>query len=227
VICARSRVSLTCRVSDEVPASPPFGEAGITVEYMGNQTGDALTRAEAALVAEQTKTERRERELLDRIAAGLPSAVDGIARRVAEAQPEITRQLGSGGIRVLRAELAEKAAQLATEVRAAQISWPLEQSVRYGEVPTRHVDAALFSYLHGRRMDVLVEVLHSHGFAIRGDGEHGAQNLVNPHDLYREEWLSPLAEARAALASAESRVRTAQQSDADAAVQSIWDGSQK
>jgi hypothetical protein len=194
---------------------------------VSDQTGDVLARAETGLAAEQTKTERCERELLDRIAAGLPGAVDGIARRAAESQPEVTRQLGSGGIRALRAELAEKADLLATEIRAAQINWPREQSVRYGEVPTRHLDAALFRYLHGRRMDLLVEVLHSHGFAIRGDGEDGAQNLVNPHDLYREEWLSPLAEARTTLASAESRVRAAQQADADAVVRSIWDGSQK
>ena len=207
--------------------SASYREAGTTVEYMSDQTGDALARAEAGLAAEQTNSKRRERELLDRIAAGLPGAIDGIARRAAESQPEVTRQLGSSGIRALRAELAEKAGQRAPAIGAAQISWPLEQSVRYGEAPTRHLDAALFSYLHGRRMDVLVEVLHRHGFAIRGDGKHGAQHLVNPHDLYREEWLSPLAEARTALASAESRVRAAQQSDTDAAVQSIWDGSQK
>ena len=99
--------------------------------------------------------------------------------------------------------------------------------MQYGEVPTRQLDAALFSYSHGRRMDVLVEVLPSHGFAIRDDGQHGAQNLLNPHDMYREEWLSPLAEARTAPASAESSVRAAQQSDTDAAIESIWDGSQK
>lgn len=193
---------------------------------MSDHTGEVLTSAEAALAAEQTNTERCERELLDRIAAGLPSAVDGIARRAAESQPEVTRQLGIDGIRALRAELAEKADQLATDIRAAQISWPSEQSVRYGEVPTRHLDAALFRYLHGGRMDVLVEVLHSHGFAIRKDGEQDAQDLINPHDLYRAGWLSPLAEARTSLASAESRVRAAKQSDADADVQSIWDASQ-
>lgn len=194
---------------------------------MSDQTGDALERAEAALAVEQSKTERCERELLDRIAAGLPSAVDGIARRAAQSQPEVTKQLGSGGIRALRSELADKAEQLATDVRAAQISWPHAQSVRYGEVPTRHLDAALFSYLHGRRMDVLVEVLHRHGFSVRDDGEHGAQDLINPHDLYRAEWLSPLAEAGTTLASSESRVRAVKRSDADDAVRSIWDGSQK
>jgi hypothetical protein len=194
---------------------------------MSDQTDDTLARAEAVLAAEQTKTERYERELLDRIASGVPTAVDGIAKRAAESQPDVTRQLGSDGIRAMRAELAEKALQLATEIRTAQISWPLEQSVRYGEVGTRHLDAALFSYLHGRRMDVLVEVLQSHGFAIRGDGEPGAQDLINPHDLYHETWLAPLSEARITLAAAESEVRAAKQSDADAAVQEIWDGSQK
>src|SRR6188472_4542317 len=118
---------------------------------MGDQTADALARAEAVLAAEQTKTESAERELLHRIAAGVPGAVDGVAKRVAESQPEVTRQLGSDGIRAMRAELADQANQLATEIRTAQISWPLEQSVRYGETRTRHLDAALFRYLHGRR----------------------------------------------------------------------------
>lgn len=76
-------------------------------------------------------------------------------------------------------------------------------------------------------MDVLVEVLHRHGFATRDDGEHGAQDLINPHDLYREGQLSPLAKARTTLASSESSVRAAQHSDADAAVRSIWDRSQE
>jgi hypothetical protein len=192
---------------------------------MSDQTGDARARAEEVLAAEQAKTERLERELLDRIAAGVPTAVDGIAKRAAEAQPEVTRQLGSGGIRAMRAELAEKANELATEIRKAQISWPVEQSVRYGEVATRHLDAALFGYLHGPRMDPLVEVLRSHGFAVSSDGGHGAQDLINPHDLYNEAWLSPLTEARTTLSVAESRVRAVQQSDDDAAVRSIWDSS--
>jgi hypothetical protein len=193
---------------------------------MGDQTADAL-RAEAALAVAQTNTERLERELLDRIAAGVPSAVDGIAKAAAESQPDVTQQLGSGGIRALRAELAEKARQLATDIRTAQISWAPERPVRYGEAPTRHLDAALFSYLHGRRMEALVEVLHSHGFAVRGEGEHGAQDLINPHDLYREGWLSPLAEARTTLAAAQSSVWATKQRDADEAVRSIWEGSEE
>jgi hypothetical protein len=192
---------------------------------MGDQTADALARAEAVLAAEQTKTESAERELLHRIAAGVPGAVDGVAKRVAESQPEVTRQLGSDGIRAMRAELADQANQLATEIRTAQISWPLEQSVRYGETRTRHLDAALFRYLHGRRMNALVEVLHNHGFAIRSDGERGAQDLINPHDLYHERWLSSLAEARTALSLAESRLRSAKQSDSEEALRSIWEGS--
>jgi hypothetical protein len=199
----------------------------ITVEDMGDQTTDALARAEAALAAAQTKTEHLERELLHRIAAEVPSAVDSIAKGVAESQPEVTRRLGSDGIRAMRAELAEKANQLATEIRTAQINWPLEQPVRYGEARTRHLDAALFSYLHGRRMDALVDVLRSHGFAIRGEGEHGAQDLINPHDLYHERWLSALAEARTALAATQSSLRAMMQRDADAAVRSIWDASEE
>jgi hypothetical protein len=192
---------------------------------MSEQPGEALGRAEAALAAAQAKTERLEGELLDRIASGAPTAVDGIAKRVAESQPEVTRQLGSDGIRAMRAELAETALQLGAEIRTAQISWPVDQSVRYGEVRVRHVDAALFGYLHGPRMDSLVEVLQRHGFAIRADGAQGAQELVNPRDLYDEGWLSPLTEARSALSVIESRLRDAKQSDADAAVRSIWDGS--
>jgi hypothetical protein len=194
---------------------------------MGDQTGQARGRAETALVAEQAKTDRLERELLDRVAAGVPAAVDGIARRVAESQPDVTRQLGSDGIRAMRAELADAAGRLAADIRTAQISWPVAQPVRYGEVPVRHLDAALFGYLHGARMDAVVEVFASHGFAIRRDGGHGAQDLVNPRDLYDEGWLSALAEARTSLAAIESRLEAAKQSDVDAAVRSIWEGSEK
>jgi hypothetical protein len=211
----------------EAPASTPFVESAVTVEIMSEQTGEALGRAEAALAAEQAKTDRLEVEVLDRIAAGVPTAVDGIAKRVAESQPEITRQLGSDGVRAMRADLAEAAIHLAAEIRTAEISWPVDQSVRYGEVAVRHLDGALFGYLHGPRMDALVEVLQSHGFAIRGDGEQGAQDLVNPHDLYDEGWLTPLAGARTTLAAIESSVRAAKQSEVDAAVRSIWDGSEK
>ena len=210
-----------------VPASTPFVDSAVTVEIMSDQTGEALRAAEAVLAAEQAKTDRLEAEVLDRIARGVPTAVDGIAKRVAESQPEITRQLGSVGVKAMRADLAEAANQLAAEIRTAEIAWPGEQSVRYGEVAVRHVDAALFGYLHGPRMDALVEVLQRHGFAKRGDGEHGAQDLVNPHDLYDEGWLSPLAGARTALSAIESRVRAAKQSETDAAVRSIWDDSEK
>ena len=200
---------------------------GITVEDMSDSTGDARRSAEEGLAAEHAETERQERELLDRIAANVSTAVDSVARRAAESQPEVTRHLGSDGIRAMRAELEDRAIQLATEIRGAQIIWPFVQSVRYGEVATRHLDAALFSYLHGPRMDALVEVLRRHGFAASRDGEHGAQDLVNPHDLYDERWLAPLAEAGTAQSLAEARVRAASQSDDDAAVRSIWDHSQE
>jgi hypothetical protein len=196
---------------------------------MSDPTGDALAGAHAALATEQEETERLEQELLDRIAQGVPTAVDGIARRASESQPEITRRLGSDGISAMRKELADNAVALATEIRSArsEISWPVENSVRYGEVATRHVDAALFGWLHGRRMDTLAEVLRTSGFATRGKDGEGAQDLVNPRDLYSEGWLAPVAEALSISAAAESRVQVAQQRDDDATVRSIWDGSQK
>lgn len=52
---------------------------------MSDQTGDPLAEAQAGLATEQTKC--RERALLDRIAVGLPGAIDGIARRTAEPHP--------------------------------------------------------------------------------------------------------------------------------------------
>jgi hypothetical protein len=194
---------------------------------MSDQTGGGLARAEAALAAERTRSEHLERELLHRIAAGVPSVVDSIAKSAAESQPEVTRRLGSDGIRAMRAELAQKADRLAAEIRTGRITWPLEQPVRYGEARTRHLDAALFSFLHGRRMDDVVEVLRSHGFATRSDGERGPQDLLNPHALYDEPWLSALAEARTSLAAAQSGLRDMEQREADAAVRSIWDDSEE
>jgi hypothetical protein len=194
---------------------------------MSDQTHGPLARAEAGAEAERARSERLAQELLDRIAAGVPAAVDAIARRAAEAQPDVTRKLGSEGIRAMRGELAERSAGLAGEIRAAsaEIEWPLEEAVRYGEVRTRHLDAALFRYLHGPRMNAIAEVLQDHGYGTAGDGATPAQELINPHDLYVEQWLSPLAEARTSLSVAENSVRAAQQTDDQATVRSIWDRS--
>jgi hypothetical protein len=194
---------------------------------MSDQTRGALDLATARAEAARVASDRLGQELLERIASGIPARIDGIAKRTAESQPEVTKQLGSEGIRTMRAELADKAGALATEVRGAAraISWPSEQSLRYGEVRTRHLDGALFSYLHGGRMNVFAEVLESHGFAIYGDSAARAQDVVNPHQLYSEQWLSDLADARTALSAAQAQVRDAQRTDDESSVQTIWDGS--
>jgi hypothetical protein len=194
---------------------------------MSEQTRGALEQATARAEAARVSSDRAGQALLDQIASGIPARIDGIAKRAAEAQPEVTRQLGSEGIRAMRAELAERAGALATEVRgaASEISWPSEQSLRYGEVRTRHLDAALFSYLHGGRMNVFAEVLQSHGFAIYGDTTRRAQDVVNPHELYSEQWLSAFADARTALSAAQLQVRDAQRTHDESSVQTIWDGS--
>jgi hypothetical protein len=194
---------------------------------MSDQTKGAWDRATASAEVARTTSDRLEQELLDHIAAGIPARVDAIAKGAAEREPDVTRQLGSDGIRAMRAELAEKATALAAEVRAAssQISWPAEEALRYGEVRTRHLDAALFGYLHGQRMESIAEVLQSHGYAIYGDSTQPSQDVVNPHDFYSEQWLAPLAEARTSLSVAQGRVGDAKQVDDQASVRSIWDGS--
>jgi hypothetical protein len=74
-------------------------------------------------------------------------------------------------------------------------------------------------------MNVFAEVLESHGFAIYGDSARRAQDVVNPHQLYSEQWLSALADARTALSAAQAQVRDAQRTDDESSVQTIWDRS--
>ena len=194
---------------------------------MSDQTRGTWDRATASAEAAQVTSDRLEQELLDHIASGIPARVDGIAKRAAEREPDVTRRLGVEGIRAMRAELAEKATALAAEVRSAgpEIAWPAEEALRYGEVRTRHLDSALFGYLHGQRMESIAEVMERHGFAIYGDSTQRTQDVVNPHDFYSEQWLAPLAEARTSLSAAQLRVADAKQVDDQASVRSIWDGS--
>ena len=194
---------------------------------MSDQTLGDVQRATATAEAERVKSEGLKQELLDRIAAGIPARIDSLAKHTAESEPEVTRQLGSEGIRAMRTELAEKAGELAADVRSATaaINWPNEESLRYGEARTRHLDAALFNYLHGQRLGAIAQVLKSKGFAIHDDNARQAQGIINPQDLYSQQWLAPLADARSSLSAAEARVRSAKQADDEATIKSIWEGS--
>jgi hypothetical protein len=194
---------------------------------MSDQTRGAWDRASATAEEARVTSDRIEQELLHHIAVGIPARVDAIAKRAAEREPDVTRHLGSEGIRAMRAELAQAASALADDIRAAatQITWPAEEALRYGEVRTRQLDAALFGYLHGPRMESIADVLQTHGYAIYGDGTQRTQDVVNPHDFYSEQWLAPLAEARTNLSLAQGRVGDAKTVDDQASVRSIWDGS--
>jgi hypothetical protein len=97
--------------------------------------------------------------VLESIARDIPKYVDGLAKKEAQKQPDVARQLGSVGVKDLRKELAEAAAPLASEIEAAngQINWLGTQR------GARDVRSALFDFMYGPRVNRIAAILKRHG----------------------------------------------------------------
>lgn len=124
--------------------------------------------ATTAFAAERTKSDARTRECLDAVADGIRSAVDRLAKGVAQAQPDVTKNLGAAGVKALRDELATEAAELAEYVRAGaeKIEWPNRDS-EWSKVDPRKVHSALFKFMYGSPVNRVGEVFGRHGYEIR------------------------------------------------------------
>jgi len=182
------------------------------------------TVQEALAAASQLRKEadHQKNECLTQVAAGLPGKVDELAKRVAHAEPEITKALGKEGVDQLRTELSHEAALLAADIQGAanEIEWPMPQS-DLAKVDARKIHSALFNYMYGRRVDTLASVFKRHGYSIR-DSNSQRQGLVLPQSLYEEDKFGPVAGALTALAQAESRVSRANAADDSSTVDDIW-----
>lgn len=180
---------------------------------------------EALVAASQLREEadQQKNECLTQVAEGLPDKVDGLAKRVAHAEPEVTKARGKEGIEQLRTELAHEAALLAADIQGAadEIKWPIPQS-EFDKAEARKIHSALFQYMYGGRVDKLAAVFKRHGYSIHDNNSQRTQGLVVPQSLYEEDKFGPVTEALNALGEAERRVARAKAADDNSTVNDIW-----
>jgi hypothetical protein len=155
---------------------------------MSEDTMYTLQEALTAASQLHQEADQQKNECLAQVAEGLPGKVDALAKKVAHAEPEVTKALGKEGIEKLRTELAHEAALLAADIRGAvnEIKWPMPQS-DFDKVDARKIHFVLFEYMYGRRVDQLAAVFKRHGYSVHENNSQRAQGLVLPQSLYEED----------------------------------------
>jgi hypothetical protein len=76
------------------------------VDPMSDETAQRLEEATVTQVERRAEADDRKRECLTAVACGIPARVEEIAKRAAQGQPEVAKELGSDGIKDLRRELS-------------------------------------------------------------------------------------------------------------------------
>ncbi|MCJ1673733.1 hypothetical protein MT355_10760 [Rathayibacter sp. VKM Ac-2929] len=182
---------------------------------MTDETRAALSQASAALAAARENAERAKESCLEQIAADLPSRAAESARRVATAQPEVTKKLGKDGVATMRAALKTASEELGLQLIAAkdEIDWPL--GTRYKKIENWHIRGALFNTFH-RRTGALSAVLSDSGYKL------DVSDPFLPQYLYTESTLSKVAGALSALGAAIERLDAAKRADDNSTVDEIW-----
>lgn len=144
---------------------------------------------------------------------------------MAQRQPEVTKSLGSDGLKALRDELAEAVRQLSTDLEGAadKIKWPQADS-EYASVTPGKIHSALFEYMYGQHVDRLAAVFKHHGYDV-GDGQGHSQSFILPQSLYREKEFAQVAEALNAMGKAERAAASAKAAGDEDIVESLWDDS--
>jgi hypothetical protein len=191
---------------------------------MSEDTARQLAEAQRLARELRAKADAEIDARLSAMASELRDRLDEIAKRTAQKQPEVTKALGSDGIKTFRAELAEEAQVLADDLRSAagKIKWPRADS-DYANVTVGNIHSALFEYMHGSRVDRLAAVFRRNGFDV---GEHrNRQSLILPQSLYREKDFEPVAEALNAAGEANRAAASAKAADDEDIVASLWSDS--
>jgi hypothetical protein len=193
---------------------------------MSDETARNVARAKAVESELHAQADERIRECLGGIARGIPSRLDDLAKRTAQSQPEVTKQLGSSGLKTFREELAAAAQQLAMEVEGAgnEIKWPQAAS-DHSKADTGKVHSALFDFLYGSRLDKLAAVFKRYGFSV-GDSPGHSQAFLLPQYLYQQDAFLPVAELLNSLWQAQRALAVEIAADDEAIVGSLWDGSE-
>ncbi|MGC3995199.1 MAG: hypothetical protein QM779_13975 [Propionicimonas sp.] len=187
---------------------------------MSEETRLALKEAQARLDEASGLADELKQTHLEAIAAGIPDAVDALARAAAQAQPEVTKALGKEGVVQFRDELARASSVLAADVRGAvgKIKWPgsSEDTAR-----NRAVTFTLYDFFRGQRVNAIAAIFRKHGYAVR-TGRDGSQTLIHPYSLFNEDALAPLTDALKKEAKARDAVARAKAADDRDIVDDLW-----
>ncbi len=191
---------------------------------MSDETKRILDEATAVVDEARAEADKRKQECLDVVADGIPTAVEALAKRTAQAQPDVTKELGAAGVTALREELAAEAEELAEYVRTGlgEIKWP-ERDSEWSKVEPRKIHSALFQFMYGAPVNRLGNVFDRHGYDVNRSDRSGSQALVLPQSLYDEESFGPVAQALNDLGSAEIARKKAKAEDDRDIVDSLWD----
>lgn len=191
---------------------------------MSDETKRVLDAATAVVARARAKADERKQECLEAVADGIPRAVERLAKRTAQAQPDVSKQLGAAGVKALREELGAEAVELAEYVRTGsdEIKWP-ERESEWSQVEPRKIHSALFKFMYGAPVNRLGNVLGRHGYDVNRTERGGSQGLVLPQSLYDEESFDPVAQALNDLGSAEIALKKAKAEDDRDIVDSLWD----
>ncbi len=185
---------------------------------MSAETALELARAASLLSTRRAEADSAKRTCLESIAADLPAAVDRIAKRTAQAEPEVTKSLGKTGIATLRGELKTKADELALEIASAidEFGWPYVETSKssyVSSVTPGQVNQAFFKFAYGRRTNALAAVFKKHGYSIHDDNSQRSQGLVLPQYLCEDQHFEQVATALSSLAKAHMAFNVAKAAD--------------
>lgn len=192
---------------------------------MSDETKRILDEATTVVTTARAEADARKQECLDLVADGIPTAVERLAKRTAQAQPDVTKELGATGVKALREELAAEAAELAQYIRTGseKIEWPKRDS-EWSKVEPRKVHSALFNFMYGTPVNRIGNVFGRHGYDVRKTARGGgAQGLVLPQSLYDEDSFGAVADALNDLGTAEIALMKAKAEDDKDIVESLWD----
>lgn len=203
---------------------PGLSVGRTSVVSMSDETRRAREQADGALNAAQARADECKRECLNTVAVGIPAAVDAAAKKIAQSQPDVTRQLGPDGVKALREELAAEAATLAEHVRAGthKIEWPTQSGGWATTVEPHQIHSALFKYMYGRPINLVANVFGRYGYDVQRTPGRTEQGLLLPQSLYVESSFDGVAAALTELGEARRAHAKAKADDDQDAVDELW-----
>lgn len=194
---------------------------------MSEQTKHALEQANEAVARAEANVTLSKRQALSAIADKIPEAIDQRAKEIAQANPDVTRNLGKEGINNFRSDLAERAAALAAHMRNGEdnIKWPdveLLESSRFWGAETRKIHNAVCDSMKGSPIDEVKEVFAQYGYKPKTYSFLPSDPLLNPYFLCAMEDLEIVSQALEQLADARTAQLKAKAEDDEAVVNDLW-----